>query len=65
MVETIERIGVCQNKSSGAPGLFHRLRIKMSRKFRVWPMAGDDRSMDLDPVEYSERYATVQEYRPT
>lgn len=62
--ETIERVGICQSKATGAASLFHRLRVKLSRKYRVWPVAGDLRSMDLDPSQFTDRYRTVAEYKP-
>lgn len=65
MLESIERIGLCQSKLSGAPALFHRLKVKLSRRYLVWPVAGDDRRLDLDPSEYTDRYKTVQSYKPT
>ena len=64
MTETIERIGVCNSKRTGAPAIFHRLKIKLSRKYRVWPVAGDYRSMDLDPAEYMSRYTTAEAFAP-
>lgn len=64
MSETIERIGVCKAKASGAAALFHRVRVKLSRKYRVWPVPGDDRSLLLDPMEYLDRYTTIDSKEP-
>lgn len=63
MRETIERVGVCKSKNGNA-AMFHRVKIKLSRKYRVWPVASDCRSLLLDPVEFSERYSVVQAYEP-
>lgn len=63
--ETIERVGVCLARASGGAALFHRVKVKLSRKYRVWPVAGDDRSLLLDPTEFTDRYRTVAEYVPS
>lgn len=60
MPEIIERIGLAKSRATEGPALFHRVKIKLSRKFRVWPVAGDDRSLLLDPMEFVERYEVVQ-----
>jgi len=44
--------------------MFHRVKVKLSRKYRVWPVPGDDRYIELDPSEYLDRYITVQQYQP-
>ncbi len=59
MTETVERIGICQSKQLGYSALFQRVKIKLSRKYRVWPIKGDCRSLLLDPSEFSERYKTI------
>jgi hypothetical protein len=64
MAETIERIGICDSKAGSGPTLFHRLKIKLSRKYRVWPVPGDDRYTDLDPSEFVDRYREVQSFKP-
>jgi len=64
LIATVERIGVCRSKGSEATTLFHRVKVKLSRKYRVWPVPGDDRYIELDPSEYLDRYITVQQYQP-
>lgn len=64
MITTIERIGVGKSKLNGAPVLFHRVRIKLSRKYLVWPVAGDDRHLTLDPSQWMDGYEIVQQYKP-
>jgi hypothetical protein len=64
MKEIVERIGVCQSKQMGAPALFHRVKIKLSRKYRVWPVAGDDRSELLDPSEFTDKYENELSFKP-
>lgn len=44
--------------------MFQRLRVKLSRKYRVYPVPGDDRFIDLDPSQFMDRYATVQSFKP-
>lgn len=63
MMETIERIGVCEHKQHKQRTLFHRVKVKLSRKFRVWPVPGDDRSLLMDPTEFVERFRVVQEFK--
>jgi hypothetical protein len=62
--ETIERVGVCLSRLTGGAALFHRVKLKLSRKYRVWPVPGDDRSLLLDPTEFTDRYAAVAIYIP-
>lgn len=64
MIETIERIGVCKSKNMGYPTLFHRVKIKLSRKYRVWPVPGNDTSLLLDPHEYMDKYETLKWTKP-
>lgn len=64
MIETIERIGVCRSKALDLPALFHRVKIKLSRKYRVWPVPGDNRFLLLDPSEYMDKYETVKCFKP-
>jgi len=65
VIEAIERVGVCRPKGSGATTLFHRVKVKLSRKYRVWPVPGDDRYVELDPSEYMDRYITVTQQQPS
>jgi hypothetical protein len=62
--ETVERIGVCRSKSLRYAALFKRLRVKLSRKYRVWPVAGDDRFIELDPYEFTTKFEIVEAYKP-
>lgn len=62
--ETIERIGVCRAKGTKSAAMFHRLKKRLSRKYRVWPVPGDDRSLLLDPSEFVDRYVVIQWYAP-
>lgn len=64
MNETIERIGVCKFKGIEAAALFHRVKVKLSRKYRVWPVLGNDRSILIDPSEFTDRFQIVQQYKP-
>lgn len=62
---TVERIGVGRHRDAGFAVLFHRGRVKLSTKYRVWPVEGDDRFLELDPTAWTEQYEVVQEYKPT
>ena len=64
MKEIIERIGVCRSKILNYSTLFHRVKIKLSRKYRVWPIPGKDISVLLDPSEYMGKYITVKWTKP-
>ena len=59
LIEIVERIGVCESKGLGYRTLFHRGKVKLSRKYRVWLVPGDSRSMLLDPSEFMDRYETI------
>lgn len=63
MSDTIERVGVAQSKKEKLAVMFQRVRVRLSTKFRVFPVPGDSRSFDLDPTEWSERYRVVKEYK--
>lgn len=64
MEEKIERIGVCKNKNLNFTALFHRVKIKLSRKYRVWPVMGNDKSILLDPSEFMYKYSTIKSFKP-
>lgn len=59
----VEKVGVAQNKNLGFTVMFHRVRVKLSTKFRVWPVPGDDRFLELDPSQWREKYTVIQEYK--
>jgi len=61
--ESVQRIGIAQSRRNGWFGLFHRVRVKLSRRYRVWPVAGRDDYIEYDPCEFSERFAIVEEFR--
>ena len=58
--ETVERVGVCKSKAFGFPALFQRIKIKLSRMYRAWPVPGDNRSVLLHPSEYMGKYETLE-----
>ena len=65
MKETVERIGVCQSKISGFKFMFNRVKVRQSRKYRIYTCPGEiNRSILLDPSVFMEGYETVQEYKP-
>lgn len=61
--EVIEKIGVAKPKTIPVAVLFHRVRVKNSTKFRVWPVLGDYRFIEMDPTVWREKYAVVVEYK--
>lgn len=63
LLMTVERIGVGKNKNLGFAVLYHRGRVKLSTKYRVWLVMGDDRFLELDPSEWREKYQVIQEYK--
>lgn len=58
-----DRVGVAKNKSLGFAVLFKRGRVKLSTKYRVWPVPGDDRFMELDPSEWRDKFMVVAEHK--
>jgi hypothetical protein len=58
-----DRCGVAQNKSLGFAVLFKRGRVKLSTKFRVWPIPGDDSFVEFDPSEWRAKYTVVSEHK--
>lgn len=62
--ETIERIGVCEFRMDKTRTLFHRLKIRLSRKYRVWPVPGNHVSQLMDPSEFMRQYRVVESFKP-
>jgi hypothetical protein len=61
-MEFVERkVGIASSKRTGAIVLFKRGKVKLSTKYRVWPVAGDDTFLELDPSEWRDRYSVVSE----
>lgn len=61
-IEFIEhKVGIAKSRRTGAIVLFKRGKLKLSTKYRVWPVAGDDTYLELDPSEWRERYSVVSE----
>lgn len=61
-IEFIEhKVGIAKSRRTGAIVLFKRGKLKLSTKYRVWPVAGDDTFLELDPSEWRERYCVVSE----
>lgn len=58
----VERVGVAVNRSLRFAVLFQRLKVKLSTKYRVWPVPGDDHYLELDPSEWRDRYRVVCEH---
>jgi hypothetical protein len=57
-----EGAGVCNGRETGVSMLYQRGQVFKSRKYRVWPVAGDDRFVELDPDEFQQRFKTVEFY---
>lgn len=62
--ETIERIGVCECRMDKTRTLFHRLKIRLSRKYRVWPVPGNHLSQLMDPSEFMRKYVVIEAFKP-
>jgi hypothetical protein len=60
--EIVQRVGVANNKALGFPVMFQRLLVKNSTKFRVWPVAGDNHYLELDPSEWRAKYTVLEEH---
>ena len=56
-----ERVGVAVSRAMpGMAVLFKRGTVFKSRKYRVWPVPGDDAFLELDPSEFMDKYRTIQ-----
>ena len=56
-----ERVGVAVSRAiPGMAVLFKRGTVFKSRKYRVWPVPGDDAFLELDPSEFMAKYRTLQ-----
>lgn len=65
-IEFVEqKVGIASSRRTGAIVLFKRGRVKLSTKYRVWPVAGDDTFIELDPSEWRECYSVVSECNAT
>lgn len=64
MEEIIEKVGVCESKAFGYRAMFHRVKVKLSRFYRVWPFPGDSRSMFFSPDDYMSRFETIEYMTP-
>lgn len=62
MDEKIEKVGVCKSKNCGYSAIFQRVKIHLSRFYRVYPFLGEDKSMLLDPSQYMDKFKTVEYY---
>lgn len=61
---TVERIGVARNKNLGFAVIFHRGRVKLSTKYRVFNhLCGKEHFAELDPSEWRAKYQLVEEYK--
>lgn len=58
----VQRVGVATTRKHGTTVMFQRLRIHLSRKYRVYWVPGDPRYDEYDPVAFSDKFKTVQEY---
>ena len=58
-----DRCGVATNKALGFAVMFKRGRVKLSTKFRVWPVPGDNTFLELDPSEWRAKYTVVTEHK--
>lgn len=58
-----DRCGVAKNKALGFAVMFKRGRVKLSTKFRVWPVPGDNTFLELDPSEWRAKYTVVSEHK--
>ncbi len=57
-----EGAGVGQGRETGMAVLYQRGRVFKSRKYRVWPVAGDRRFVEFDPSEFQRKFKTVEFY---
>ncbi len=60
----VQRIGVAISRLTRQSVLFHRGKVLLSRKYRVWVLPGNERFATLDPHQFRERFIVVQEYKP-
>lgn len=63
MCAVVQRVGVAANRTFGYTAIFHRVLVKLSTKYRVWPVVGDKRYLELDPSEWREKYRVIEEHK--
>lgn len=59
---TVLRVGICRNRNLKFTCMFQRVLVKLSTKFRIFPVAGDCRYLEIDPSQFRDKYTVVQEY---
>jgi len=62
-VFVVERCGIAQSRALKYTAVFKRGKLKLSTKFRVWPFAGDDAYIELDPSEWRAKFRVVEEFK--
>ena len=60
---TVLRVGVATSRATGSAAMYQRLIVKRSTKFRVWPVAGDSRFLEMDPSEWRDKYKVAHEFK--
>jgi hypothetical protein len=61
-MDEVNKVGIARSRAiPGMAVLFKRGRVKLSTKYRVWPVPGDDRFIELDPSEWREKYVIVHQ----
>ena len=60
----VDRIGLCLTRAHGTPGLFHRGKVHLARKFRVWFVPGNDAYCEYDPVEFVRKFKVDTQFTP-
>lgn len=58
---TVERVGICRSKALRYTALFQRVRVKLSTKYRIWPIPGDPEFLEFDPSQWRDRYTILHE----
>jgi hypothetical protein len=58
----VKAVGLCKSKvvSGGILMLFREVKIKLSRKYWLYGMPGDNRYLQFDPVEFENKFEIME-----
>lgn len=62
LTESVEKTGVCKNKTFGFVTLFKRVKIFTSRQYRVWWFPGEEMSELVQPDDFLKRFEILEYY---
>ena len=62
MNNIVKAVGLCKSKKvvTGTLVMFQEVKIKLSRKYRLYGVPGDDRYLQFDPVEFDNTFKIME-----